>query len=212
MKLVRYFCTLVLFVSAAPADAAPVTLSFSSNTYVPGEDIVFDIQLPTITNLATYNVDVVIEGVGAIAGNEFRVVNDKVVPATTTYVFGSSARFALAVNTASINQVIVTTTDFVDAGTDVVVGVNDAIATVRVDTLPSFRGDLVFSVDADQLILDQFDPVGFAFEPVAEFGAIQTATRVTSPIRITAVPEPGSCLALSLIAGGWIGARRRRLT
>jgi hypothetical protein len=208
-KLASLFTLAVLFSATAAAEVTLVPLSFSQDTYVPGDDIVFDVQLPAITNLGTYNLDIIIAGELPNASTDFNVEESGIIPATTNYVFGSNENFFQAVNTFSSTQLLLTGSDFADSGTDVVVGVNDAVASVRVTTLSTYTGDLFFSVDPDGLILDQPNDDPFLINPVIEFDDIRNAVRSAAPFRIRAVPEPSS-LATLCFSVGLIASRRRR--
>lgn len=183
--------------------AAPVELLFSQTTYVPGEDVVFDVRLPELTGLSAYNIDVILSGSLPTAGTEFSVDVADITPANAGYIFDNADLFLGAVNVESATQIRLTGSDFSDAGTDVVNSINDAVATIRVTTLPSYFGDLIFSVDADNLFLDDIN--GFA---VTEFASVASRTAAVAPIRINAVPEPSCLVALSLF--GIVATNRRR--
>lgn len=100
-------------------------------------------------------------------------------------------------------------TDFDLSGVDTVVAVNDRIATVMVDTLPTYEGVLEIKVDGDALILDgpNLTPT-----PVPEFDAIIADTRGQSAVHVnvTAIPEPATAPILCTALAWLLLVRRRK--
>src|SRR5687767_8394436 len=66
------------------------------NSYVPGQPIAFDVRLPAVTNLGSYNVDVVLEASAGVAGTDFFFDVAATTAAATNYVFPSATSFFAA--------------------------------------------------------------------------------------------------------------------
>jgi hypothetical protein len=166
------------------------------NFYAPGDAVEFGVRLPEITNLGSYNIDLVLESNTGTAGVDFFFDVAATVPASTNYVFTSAANFFDAVNVDSSIRHRITLTDFDLSGANIVTGVNDRVATVVFRTAQTFKAPLTLFVDAPALILDTPD-----VEPtsVMEFEMIQAGIAEAPPIELTVVPEPSTViLSLSL--------------
>ena len=188
----------VLAAVAAPARADSIFFDGLPAAFVPGEAFTFTVGLPPITDLGSYDIDVVLTGDG-VAGTDFafNLAATEPVALVDGYVFPSNTNFFDAVNTPAANEQRLTVTDFDFGGADVVTGVNDRTASVVVDVAPGFTGLLSLSIDADSLILDSS---ATAPTPVAEFSDIVQATLTAGAVDLPAIPEPASltlaCLAL----------------
>lgn len=175
--------------------------------YTPGEQVSFDIELPAVTNLGSYNIDVAMESNAGTAGIDFYFDVEATAPAAMKYIFPSTANFFDAATIDSVIRERVTLTDFNFVGINVAPGVNHRVATVVFHTSPTFNGSLSVYVDASLLILDTPDIVP---TPVPGFGELQLDIAAATPDRLTAIPEPASVLLLSSwIAGACV---RRRIT
>jgi hypothetical protein len=197
---------LLLATIVLPAMSAPIQLIDGlPSSYVPGQPITFDVRLPLITNLGSYNIDVVLESDTGIAGTNFVFDVAATVPAATSYVFPSSAYFVDAANVDSSMRHRITLTDFDFAGVDVLPGTNDHVANVVIQTSPNFTGRLNLFVDAESLILDMpdVDPT-----PVLGFDAIQAGVAEAATIVVEAVPEPPTTWLLVVGFAGF-GVRLR---
>jgi hypothetical protein len=182
-------CTLSALVS--PIVAAPIVISGVGATFVSGDTFAFDVIFPPLTDLASYNVDVVLESPTGTAGTDFFFDIAATVPAGTNYVFSSDVNFFDAANVDSPSVHRLSLTDFDLSGVDVATGVNDVVAHVAVTTSAGFLGPLTIRVDADGLILDT--P---AVEPtsVEQFRATQTDTENAPSVVLDPVPEPASIM------------------
>ncbi|TWU48575.1 hypothetical protein Poly51_44750 [Rubripirellula tenax] len=188
-----------LFVSLSlPASslAAGVRIIDAPATYQPGQSFTFDVIVPSMTSLSSYNIDVLITGSTGVVLSDFQV--ESVVPAVPAsgYVFSSNNDFFAATFQTSAATQTVNLSDFDLTGVNTVIGVNDRIATVSVSTLASFQGDLQLSIDLNALILDgpESSPT-----PVPEFATIlsDTTNQPLAIVSAAAVPEPGTCLLLA---------------
>jgi hypothetical protein len=186
-------------------DAAPITLVLPSG-YTPGVPFKFSVLIPTVTNLGSYNIDVLMSGDVGIAGTDFLFDIGGTNAAASGYVFPSADFFFAATNLDSVTTARVTLTDLDLTGVDVTEGVNNSIAQVQVSTAPGYTGILSFVIDTDFLILDTPDPIPTS---VAEFAAIQANTISAGPVNVRVVPEPGAFLGL-MVVGLMAAIRRRR--
>jgi hypothetical protein len=175
------------------------------SSYIPGQAVSFEVRLPDITDLGSYNIDVVIESTIGTAGVDFFFDAGATMPASSNYIFPSAANFFDSVTVDSAPNHRITLTDFDFTGVDVVTGVNDRVATVVFQTGPTFGGSLSVFVDAPLLILDTpaIEPT-----PVSGFSAIQADIAAAGPAVLMPVPEPTT--ALLLVLGATVGAWRAR--
>jgi hypothetical protein len=157
--------------------------------YQPGGPVAFEVQLPAITDLGSYNIDLVVEGSVGIAGTDFFFDVGATGPASTNYVFPSTANFFDAENIDSPTQHRITLSDFDFVGVNVVPGTNDRVATVWLQTLASYTGSLNIFVDASNVILDTPDEEP---TPVQGFAAIQADIQEAGAVPLPVVPEPSS--------------------
>jgi hypothetical protein len=160
------------------------------NSYVPGQPVTFDVRLPAITNLGAYNIDLVLESNAGDAGIDFYFDVAATAPASTGYIFPSTANFFDATTVDSSMRHRITLTDFAAFGVDVA-RTNDRVATVVFSTTPEFNGALRVFVDTSLLILDTPNVVP---TPVLGFDAIRNAISSAASIELLPVPEPSSPL------------------
>lgn len=187
--------------------AAPLDLVGVPGTYSPGSPVSFDVVLPPINNLGSYNIDLVLSGTEGAAGTDFFFDVAATDAAISQYVFGSIANYLDAVNVDSALAHRLTLSDFDLTGVDVMSGLNDRIATVFVGTSPSYQGELSIAFDVGGLILDTPDVTP---TPVADFAQISSDTQAGGAVTLTLVPEPG---AVMLLGAGLLmaGAHRSRI-
>jgi len=200
---------LLLGTLALPAKSAPIQLIDGlPSSYTPGQPVTFDVHLPPISNLGSYNVDVVLESDTGIAGTDFYFDVAATTPAATNYVFPSSANFFDAANVDPVMRHRISLTDFDFTGVNVAPGTNDRVANVVFQTAPTFTGNLSLFVDADGLILDTPDIVP---TPVPGFASLQADIAASGPIELPAVPEPASVLMAGIsVLGALIWSRYAR--
>jgi hypothetical protein len=159
------------------------------SSYTPGQPVAFDVRLPAITELGSYNIDLVLESTSGTAGVDFFFDVAATAPTVTNYIFPSAVNFFDAVNIDSPSQHRITLTDFDVAGVNVIPGANDRVATVVFQTTSNFDGPLSVFVAAPLLILDTPNVVP---TPVPSFDAIQDDIAAAGPIDLTPVPEPST--------------------
>ena len=198
----RYLYSILwMSILCQPVISAPIQLiTGAPSTYQPGQPVEFDVRLPAVSNLGSYNVDLVLESAMGTAGVDFFFDVSATIPASANYVLSSSANFFDAANVDSPTRHRFTLTDFDFAGVDVVAGINDQVAHVVINTTPTFAGQLSIFVDADGLILDTPD---INPTPVSGFDALKSDIAASGPIGIDPVPEPSATVLLvwALAAG-----------
>jgi hypothetical protein len=187
-------CALTAFASRGAAE--PILLTGLGTTFVPGKTFTFDVKLPALSGLGSYNVDVVLESPTGIAGTDFFFDVAATIPSLTAYVFLSSANYFDAANVDSPARHRLTLTDFDLAGSDVEVGMNDMVAHVAVTTSPTFLGPLTVGIHADGLILDT---PNIAPTPVEQFAMIQFETQNVPSLTLVPVPEPTSIMHVAWV-------------
>lgn len=191
-----FSAALCVSMSAYSTFAAPIQLiSGLPSSYQPGQPVSFDVVLPAISNLGSYNIDLVLESTTGTAGTDFYFDVAATTPAAASYVFPSSANFVDAANTDSATRHRITLTDFDLAGTNVVPGTNDRVATVVFRTLPTYSGALSLFADAPLLLLDTPDAVA---TPVPGFQSLQNDIAAAEHTTLTLVPEPTSVTVVVL--------------
>jgi hypothetical protein len=156
------------------------------SSYVPGQPVAFDVRLPAISNLGSYNIDLVLEGSSGVAGTDFFFDVAATFPAGTNYVFPSSANFFAAANVDLPTRHRITLTDFEIVGANVVPDQNDRVGTVVLRTVPGFDSPLSLFIDAPSLILDTPAMVP---TPVSNYDAIRSDIAAAGPIGLLPVPE-----------------------
>jgi hypothetical protein len=207
----------VLLASFGPAWGGPMLeLSGVPASFVPGQDLTFDVLLRDTANLASYNVVLTLELAAGTVGMDAHFV----VPgaALSRYVFGNDTTyFAASAQTGGAAQAL-TISDFHDPdgdgtlnGVDTVAGANDRVATVTISTHAGTCGDLSLSFDTSALELDTplTDSHG-APVPIDGFATLRSSLAGQSPVGVTAIPEPAT-LSLSALAFIAVVAGRRRL-
>jgi hypothetical protein len=174
-------------------------------SFIPGQGVSFDVRLPSITNLGSYNIDLVLESNVGTAGVDFFFDAAATGPASMSYVFPSTLNYVDAVTVDSATRHRITLTDFDLSGVNVVGGTNDRVATVVFGTSAAFKGPLSIFVDAPLLILDTPDVPPTS---VAGFSMIQSEIAIAAGLDLIAVPEPSTlllgavCLVFSLLNRG----------
>lgn len=175
--------------------AAPIQLIEGlPSTYTPGQPVTFQVRLPSVTDLGSYNIDLVVEGNSGIAGVDYSFDVAATMPSATSYIFPSATNFFDAANVDSPMRQRITLSDFDFAGVDIVPGTNDLVANVVVNTAANFLGSLSLFADPNGLILDTPDVEP---TPVLEYQSIHAGVADSPPFVLPPVPEP-SC---ALIAG-----------
>jgi hypothetical protein len=185
-------------------------------SFMPGQDVTFDVLLRDAANLASYNVVLTLELTAGTVGTDAQFVVPGV--ALSRYVFGQdTANFWASVQTVGAMQAL-TISDFHDPdgdldldGVNTVAGTNDRVATVTISTHAGTCGDLRLSFDTSALELDTplIDPDG-APVPIDGFAALRSSLAAQDPVGVTAIPEPAT-LSLSVLALIAAVAGRRRL-
>jgi hypothetical protein len=204
-QMLRYLIA-VLSVIAVPMSAfgSPIQLvSGLPSNFTPGQPVSFDVHLPAITNLGSYNIDLLLESNVGIAGVDYFFDAAASLPAATHYVFPSTANYFDSVTVDSTTRDRITLTDFDFSGVNVVTGSNDQVAKVVFHTSASFHGPLSISVAAPLLILDTPNETPTA---VSGFSGIQDGVVSAGSVNIVVVPEPCSfgltALLLAIVAAG----------
>ncbi|WP_182867182.1 hypothetical protein [Stieleria mannarensis] len=193
----------------APKVFGGVIINTYGNSLTPGTGLNVSVELPSTTDLASYQIELVLSSNTGTAGIDFFFDDALTAAPATGYIFPSSAFFFPVVfNESSMAQRLVLS-DFDFSPVDVTPGINNLVANVVVQTSATYIGELVLSVDATTLLLD--NPT---LSPVVEYDAIVTATS-TSPNAVFAsssvVPEPSSlAIALSFLCMGHLRGRARR--
>jgi hypothetical protein len=164
--------------------------------YTPGQPVTFDVRLPDISNLGSYNIDLVLESTVGVAGVDYFFDVAATLPASTNYAFPSSTNYFDAVTVDSATRHRITLTDFDFSGVNVVAGTNDRVARVVFWTAATFGGPLSVFVDAPLLILDTPDVVPMSVQGFAE---IQSDIAAAGPVHITLVPEPSTLFLGAMI-------------
>jgi hypothetical protein len=176
-----------------------------SSSYIPGQAVSFDVRLPDITNLGSYNIDVALESDVGTAGVDYYFDAAATTPVSVNYVFPSATNYFAVATLDSATRHRITLTDFDFSGVNVASGVNDRVATVVFRTAATFDGPLRLFCDAPLLILDTPDVTP---TPVPGFSAIQDDITAAGPVELLPVPEPATVVLLALASG--ISVKRRR--
>jgi hypothetical protein len=207
--MLRYLvATLAAMVVPIPVLGAPIQLiSGLPDSFTPGQPVSFDVSLPAITNLGSYNIDLILESSAGTAGVDYFFDAAATLPATTHYVFSSTVNYFNSVTLDSTTRDRITLTDFDFSGLNVVSGANDQVAKVVVQTSASFHGPLSISVVAPLLILDTPNAVPTA---VSGFSAIQSGVASAEPAALPEVPEPFAFALLAPALAGVLAVARYR--
>ena len=192
---------------AAPAPAA-VTLSVDADTYTPGESIGVRVELPPISALASYTIDVLIrspDGTAGTAGTDYAVDTTTSGNAPSGAIFPDH-NFAQFAGINPDGGIFYSVTNDTDPASVDVTDANNIAAVFHLRTAATFTGPLILRIDADNLILDQ---PGIPFQSVEGFDLIVADTLAAGAITLRAIPEPASAalFAPALIA---VTTRRRR--
>lgn len=207
------FLTAALCVIAVPMSAFGATIQLISglpSSFTPGQAVSFDVHLPALTNLGSYNIDLLLESNVGTAGVDYFFDGVATLPAAAQYVFPSTTNYFDSVTVDSPTRDRITLTDFDFSGANVVTGTNDQVAKVVFQTTASFHGPLSISVDAPLLILDTPDETPTA---VSGFSGIQNGVASAGSISVVSVPEPSSLGAVTMaLVGILLAVRSRRLS
>ena len=198
------------FLMAPNLHAGPLPALFfegAPDAYVPGEPFTVQVGVPPITDLGAYNVDIALTSDTGDAGTDFLFDVAATVPATTDYVFPSSANFFDAANVDSPSQHRITLSDFDFTGVDVTADVNDMVAILTILTSADFDGDLSLSFDVGGLILDT---PAVTPTPVDQFTGIFAATRDSPSLDIRPIPEPATAIGAAILLGWLLTIQRKR--
>jgi hypothetical protein len=204
-----YYRLIVMFVAAlsllSHADAAPIQLVFPESTYEPGSPLRGSIILPTgIVDLGAYEIQVSMVGNAPTAGADYGFDLTATDAAASMYVFSADDLFFDTVLTDSVTSQTLILTDLTSgAGVDVTTDVNDRVADFVVYTSASYTGPLIFSINANSLILDS--PTGSEIEQAA---TIRAAIAADTPVTIV-VPEPGTVRLWAIVVAACVTCRRR---
>jgi hypothetical protein len=180
-----------------------------SGTYIPGLPASFDVRLPNITNLGSYNIDLVLEGSTGAAGVDFYFDAAATLPAAASYVFPSSANYVDAVTVDSATRHRITLTDYDFSGANIANGTNDRVATVVFRTAATMNSPLSIFVDAPLLILDTPEVLP---TPVPGFSMIQADIAAAGNVTLVSVPEPSTLLLVAFCVTAQIDHRGARRT
>jgi len=158
-------------------------------SYKPGESVSFDVHLPAMTDLGSYNIDVVLTSSVGTAGVDFFFDAAATLPAAANYLFPSTVYYFASATVDSATRDRITLSDFDFSGVNVVAGVNDQVAKVVFQTLPTFHGQLDAFIDATLLILDTADVES---TPVGGFTALRSEIAAAGAIQLLPIPEPST--------------------
>ena len=201
---------------AAPCAAAPMlAIDGLPGGYTPGQPLTFDVLLTGAENLASYFIEIGLTLETGQPGTDAWFLEPG-PPASRYVFFAHDTHFEAAVHTVA-GQHILSLSGFNDPdddhvldGVDTVAGVNDRVATVTVQTLPSLTGAIYLTLAAGTLELDTPDKdAGGTPAPIVGFATLQADLAASPPAEVP-VPEPAT---LALVAAGGLGAalaRRRR--
>jgi hypothetical protein len=205
--MLRYiFSVLILVLLPHSAFGVSTQLISGLSSYTPGQAVSFDVHLPPVSNLGSYNIDLVLTSSVGTAGVDYYFDVAATLPAAAHYVFPSTANYFDAVTVDSTTRDRITLSDFDLTGVNLVAGTNDQVAKVVFRTLPTFHGQLNASVDTSLLILDTPD---VETTPIAGFSALQSDIAAAGVIPVLAVPEPSTLALLMFAATGWCLRRGR---
>jgi hypothetical protein len=192
----------VFMVCARVESATIVPSSFS-----PGQPSSFVLRLPPVSNLGSFNVELLLTSPSGVAGTDFFFDAGMSQPVSSGYIFPDTTNFFAAANVISGNRHSLTLSDFALVGTDIVEGVNDGVATVMFTTLPGFKGALSLSLGQDSFQLDT--P---AATPTQVSGFAAARNFAASSVDVTVIPVPESTtIGLAAIAVLTSATRYRKL-
>lgn len=205
----RVFLFLLAACLCLPSYAASI------DSYVPGQPKSFEFRLPPVSNLGSYNVELLLTSPTGVAGTDFYFDASATAPAASNnYIFSSAVNFFASVNALPGNTHSLTLSDFSLTGTNVIAGTNDAVASVVFRTSPSFNGLLSLSLGEDTFQLDTPDATPTS---VPEYAAARSTVAADMNVSVPPVPEPTSisisvCSVLALGLLNRLARRRDPLT
>lgn len=197
------FC-LCIALCCSPSYASSIETSLYDG-YVPGQPKSFGFRLPPVSNLGSYNVELLLTSPTGIAGTDFFFDASATVPAASKYVFPSTVNFFASANILSGNTHSLTLSDFGLTGVNVVAETNDAVALVVFRTSPSFNGLLSLSLGEDTFQLDTPDVIPTS---VAEFSEALSMVAASVDVDISPVPEP-TAIILAVLSALLLGLGNR---
>jgi len=196
-------------VSLASADPI-LSLQNVPEDYTPGLSFSFDVVLAGATDLASYNVAVVLTsdaGTLGIGGDAWFV--PPAAPPAARYVFDGYTDFFLSQVSTGGGDYALVTSHWNDPdgilpldGVNTVAGINDIIVHVTVAVSPTLTDSLHLSARAANLELDT--PPG---TPIPGFSTLQQSLASATPVEVVEVPEPVTLLLL--FPAGAVLRRRR---
>ncbi len=196
MRVILYLLAACL---CLPSYAASIEAS-ALDSYVPGQPKSFVFRLPTVSNLGSYNVELLLTSPSGVAGTDFYFDAVATAPAATEYVFPSAENFFASSNVVPGNTHSLTLSDFGLTGVNVVAGTNDAVAAVVFLTSPTFNGVLSFSLGEDTF---QLDTPAVAPTSVPEYAAARSTVAAEVNISVSPVPEPHAAVLIVFGAFGF---------
>ncbi|MBL9165597.1 MAG: hypothetical protein JNL18_22920 [Planctomycetaceae bacterium] len=191
-------CTLYF---AIPSYASSLESASLLSGYLPGQPQSFIFSLPPVTDLGSYNVELLLTSPTGVAGTDFYFDALATTPAANNYIFSSAENFFVSANVVPGNIHSLTLSDFSSAGVDVVTGANDEVASIVLRTSASFNGVLSLSLGVDTF---QLDTPASTPTSVSEYASALAAAVAEVNSEVSPVPEPGTagiCIASTLLVG-----------
>ena len=189
----------MLLLGNSPLPAADLLVDGLPESYIPGENFVFDVRLTGAEDLNLFSIDLLLTAENGIAGIDFFFNETATIETPSRYVFDlpgvTPDGFAASANVDGVYATM-NLSDLLAPGemVDTVDGINDLVATISVTTTPA-AGSL--TLDFDTSFLELLDDSG---NPIPGFDELAARLEASDGESITAVPEPGSlCLLLSLL-------------
>lgn len=188
MRTLVFLCALC---ACMPTFALPSETSSLLSGYVPGQSNSFLLRLPQVSNLGSYNIELLLTSPTGIAGTDFYFDAVASAPAANGYVFASSDNFFASANVLATNTHSLTLSDFSVTGVNIVDGVNDNVATIFFGTSATFNGILALSLADETFQLDMPSTIP---TPVTEFEMARNTVSDAVDITVPPVPEPTASL------------------
>ena len=209
----RYATIVVIVLALVSLTSADPILSLQNvpAQYTPGLPFGFDVVLTGATDLASYNVAVVLTAdTGALGAGGDAWFLPASAPPAARYVFDGYTDFFLSQLSAGGGDHTLVTSHWNDPdgllpldGVNTVAGVNDLVAHVTIATAATLADSLHLSVQAGNLELDT--PPG---TPIPGFSTLQQDVAAAAAVEVAEVPEPA--ILLLLLPPAAILHRRRR--